>query len=428
MNYSEKVNSILEKNKLNNEDLKNLNSIYDFYDEIGEKRDYEDFIEDIYILYCKYQVSLDELSGIYSLNKRILKIWVKELHLDGFICNKKIEFKNDDITDSEGELILKSENKFEDEVPKRVMEFFKYQKNIKGRSEKTIKEYRYDLSLLFKFLVAKKNKIYGPIKDVKIGQVDDEFISKIELMDLYDFLNYLEIERENGTHTRSRKIIAIKSFFKFIHSKLKIIKEDITIELEMPKLEKRLPVYLTLEQSQKLLESLDDGDLNYQRDYCILTLFLNCGMRLSELCGIKTFNIKADTLTIVGKGNKERVAYLNDECINSINEYLKVRKPSKLDSDNEFLFQSSRRKPISRRMVQTLVKKHLTNVGFTDKKYSAHKLRHTAATLYYKHGNADMRALQEMLGHASIATTQIYAHVDNEQLRALTKSGPLSKR
>jgi site-specific recombinase XerD len=210
--------------------------------------------------------------------------------------------------------------------------------------------------------------------------------------------------------------------------KAKVIDDNPTLELESPKINKRHPIYLTLNQSIHLLESLDKNNKNYARDYCILTFFLNCGMRLSELCGIRIDKIRTDTLTIIGKGNKERTVYLNEACLKSLNNYLVVRNDTKaLQEDKRFLFLSSRSSPINKRTVEIMIKKHITNAGLTDDKYTPHKLRHTAATLMYKYGNVDIRSLQSILGHENISTTQIYTHVDDDSLRDAVKSNPLSK-
>lgn len=195
-------------------------------------------------------------------------------------------------------------------------------------------------------------------------------------------------------------------------------------ELESPKISKRNPVYLTLDQSKKLLSSIDGK--NKERDYAIITLFLNCGLRLSELVNIDINKIKEDTLTVIGKGNKERTVYLNDACIRAIENYMRVR-PNDSAIDKEALFLSSRNTRINKRTVELMVKKYLKNASIVDGKYTPHKLRHTAATLMYKYGNVDIRALQQILGHESVSTTQIYTHIDDEKLRQAVQSNPLSE-
>lgn len=424
--YEQNVNEMLDKNKLENIDMKNLNEIYNVYDELGITRDYEDYIEDIYVFYYKLNMSVEEIANIYKVNKRIVKKWVQELNLDNINSVDFFGFENKLDEGKHKEEKVKIEKITEDGLPKSVDDFLNYLKNIKGRSLQTIRGYKSDLSLLFKFLVGVKEN-QEDFDKVDISEVNDEFIKNITLTDLYDFLNYIENNRSNGAYSRKRKVAAIKSFFKFLYSKIKVINEDITVELEAPKTEKRLPIYLTLDQSITVLNSMDKGKKNYYRDYCILTLFLNCGMRLSELCGIKLDKINGDTLTIIGKGDKERIVYLNDDCLKAINNYLRNRDGIKSTEENKkYLFLSNLGKPISKRSVEVLVKKHIENAGFRDKKYTPHKLRHTAATMYYKNG-ADIRSLQEILGHEDISTTQIYVHVDDETLRNIANNSPLSK-
>ncbi|MDD6793942.1 MAG: tyrosine recombinase XerC [Clostridiaceae bacterium] len=315
--------------------------------------------------------------------------------------------------------------------PEAFRDFLNYLETIKGKSKNTIYGYELDLVVFFRFLKVYKGLVTDTsleFEEIPINDIDNDFIRNIKLTDIYAFLSYAEKTRENGTYARARKVASLKAFFKFLHSKAKIISENPTLDLESPKLEKRQPVYLTLDESVDLLNSLDKTDKNYDRDYCILTLFLNCGMRLSELCSINIKKIKDDILTIVGKGNKERTVYLNEACLKAIDNYMKVRDTSKVSPEfKDFLFISSRNRPINKRTVELLVKKHLGQAGIVNGKYSPHKLRHTAATLMYKYGNVDIRSLQNILGHENISTTQIYTHVDDESLREAVKSNPLSK-
>ncbi|MGL5616840.1 MAG: tyrosine recombinase XerC [Sarcina sp.] len=314
------------------------------------------------------------------------------------------------------------------DIPSSLVDFLNYLETIKGKSPNTLKAYKGDLSLFFKFLKAYK---FGLPKDVdlldlKINELDDNFIQKIELRDLYAFLNYVEQIRSNGSYAKSRKVAALKSYFKFLQNKLKIIKENPAVELESPKIEKRNPKYLTLEESLNLLEKMDSSKKNYHRDYCILVLFLNCGMRLSELCNIKLSKLKEDRLSIIGKGDKERVVYLNNSCIKAIDNYLKVRDLTKVPIEfRDYLFISRVNKPIDKRTVELLVKKYIKEAGIGEG-YTPHKLRHTAATLMYKYGEVDIRSIQNILGHESISTTQIYTHVDDDSLREAVKQNPLS--
>ncbi|GEA33392.1 tyrosine recombinase XerC [Clostridium diolis] len=322
--------------------------------------------------------------------------------------------------------VLKNNN-----LPESLVDFLNYLETIKSTSINTIDGYRIDLTIFFRFMMIYKGKVNSDsveFEDIDISVIDDEFLRVIKLRDLYAFLSFTEKYRDNSSYARARKVATLKSFFKFLFGKAKVITENPALELESPKINKRHPVYLTLNQSIHLLESLNKNDKNYSRDYCILMFFLNCGMRLSELCSIQIDKIRDDTLTIIGKGNKERTVYLNDACLKALANYLNVRDDSKALPDNKkFLFLSSRNGPINKRTVEIMIKKHITNAGLTDDKYTPHKLRHTAATLMYKYGNVDIRSLQSILGHTNISTTQIYTHVDDDSLRDAVKSNPLSK-
>lgn len=423
MKYEQNINEIISNNIFNSKDMDNLNDIYNNYDNLGITRDYENYIEHIYIFYNKMNMSIDEIANIYKKNKRIIQMWIEELKLDSFNSDEKMNLN--DNSNIQLELNKKVEIKKieENKLPKRVDDFVSYLKNIKEQSPNTIINYTYDLTLLFKYLVGRKQNVEN-YDSVDIRYVDDNFIRNITLSDLYDFLNYVEVDRNNSAYAKARKVATLKSFFKFLNVKMKVIDENPTIELETPKIKKRLPVYLTLDQSKKVLESMNKGKKYYSRDYCIFVLFLNCGMRLSELCNIKLKDIKEDTITIIGKGDKERTVYLNEECIKAINNYLKDRK--ELNNCNEYLFLSKRKTKITARAVEDLVKKHIENAGFKDKKYTPHKLRHSAATMYLKEG-VDIRFIQEILGHENISTTQIYTHVDDVELRKIVNDSPLSK-
>lgn len=435
--YTKEVKELLNIN-LSNDDLTNLDHIYNYYDSQNIQRDYEELIEDLYILIFKRNLSNTQLANIYKVNQRIIKRWIKELGMDkllevekGINSVEKTNFKND----SNDELLKNKKLKFDflekSKYPKRVIEFLNYLENVKGKSLNTIKGYSVDLGLFFKFLKVYKglenNIELEKIEEVEISELGDNFIKDITLSDIYAFLAFLEKVRNNSAYARARKVATLKSFFKFLNSKIKIIDENPTIELESPKINKRHPVYLTLDQSITVLNSMDQTNKNYYRDYCILTLFLNCGMRLSELCNIQIEKIKGDTLTIIGKGNKERTVYLNEASISAIDSYLKNRNDSKATEEaKKYLFLSSKYRPINKRSVEMLVKKHIENAGFKDQKYTPHKLRHTAATLMYKYGNVDIRSLQNILGHENISTTQIYTHVDDETLRKAVNTNPLA--
>lgn len=313
--------------------------------------------------------------------------------------------------------------------PARVLDFLNYSSTIRGKSDSTIEAYGYDLGLFFRFIKMHRRLVPVdiPFDEILIHDIDDEILRKVTLSEIYAFLSFTDKKRKNSTYARARKTACIKTFFKYLSVKARIIDKDPTVELERPKIKKRNPVYLTLDESLSLLRSMDKENINYKRDYCILTLFLNCGLRLSELVSIRISKIKEDTLTVIGKGNKERVVYLNHACISSLNEYMTIR--SKIETDDQYkdyLFLSTHRRPINKRTVEILVKKHVQHAGLTDEKYSPHKLRHTAATLMYKHGKVDIRSLQMILGHENVSTTQIYTHVDNESLREAVNANPLA--
>ena len=222
--------------------------------------------------------------------------------------------------------------------------------------------------------------------------------------------------------SRARKIATIRSFYNYLTNKMHLLRENPVKDIDSPKLKKTLPKYLTFDQSLELLRSVDG--LNKQRDYAILTLFLNCGLRISELVGLNLNDIQGETLRVLGKGNKVRIIYLNDACLSAINSYLEVRRPI-TGRDASALFLSSRNERISRSMVHAMVKKRLSQAGIDASEYSSHKLRHTAATLMLQNG-VDVRAVQEVLGHDHLNTTEIYTHIDNEALRVAAKANPLS--
>lgn len=317
---------------------------------------------------------------------------------------------------------------YDTKLPPLVNNFLTYLDTIRGKSKNTIIGYKLDLRLFFKFLKMYKGLVSKEteFEDIDISDIDSDFINGITLSDIYAFISFVETYRDNKTNARARKIASIRSFFKYLHTKEKILKENPAQDLESPKIEKRNPVYLTLNESKDLLSSIDG--VNKDRDYCIITIFLNCGLRLSELVSIDISKIKGDILTVVGKGNKERTIYLNQATQDSINDYIKIRNAFRDDIkvDKDALFISRNMKRINKRTVELLVKKWIDSAGIENDKVSPHKLRHTAATLMYKYGNVDIRSLQQILGHESVSTTQIYTHVDSEKLREAVNLNPLS--
>ena len=309
-------------------------------------------------------------------------------------------------------------------------QYLRYMQAVQEKSPLTIKEYKYDLILLFRFLkidrgIVKLTEEFT-FEDIPINDIDAKFLNSITSDDLFAFMIFLSRQRKASSATRARKVATIKSFFKYLSQKKRIVKDDPSYDLETPRRAKRLPKYLNLEQSKDLLEAAENSTSEFAaRDYCIVTLFLNCGMRLSELRNIDLSDISDDTLRVVGKGNKERTIYLNDACIRALEDYYPERDKMK-KKDKEALFLSSRGTRISAPMIQTIIKRLFTASGIDAASYSVHKLRHTCATLMYKYGQVDIRTLQAILGHQSVATTQIYTHVDEESLHDAVSKNPLA--
>ena len=314
--------------------------------------------------------------------------------------------------------------------PEYLNSFLDYSITILNKSPNTIKEYNYDLAMFLKFIMVHFNLASSKdFKDINISNLSLDVIKKIELNDIHAFLAYLTTNYHSKAATRARKVSSIRVFFNYLSQKANLIEKNPAQNLETPKIEKRMPKYLTLDDSKKLLTVTSDEERNKERDYAIITLFLNCGLRLSELVGININDISFDDakMTVIGKGNKERTIYLNKACLQAINNYLGVHpKIGIKPTSTKALFLSERKERISKRTVQYVVDKELKRAGLDTKKYSTHKLRHTAATLMYQYGNVDIRALQELLGHESISTTEIYTHVANEQVRNAVEVNPLS--
>lgn len=314
--------------------------------------------------------------------------------------------------------------------PNVLRDFINYLSAIKGKSETTLHAYQYDLRLFFRFILLDSGAVVLPddsdetFHAIDISGVDAQTLADVDLNELYAFLSYVGRDRANKAHARARKVACLKSFFNYQVSKAKLLDKNPTSELDSPKILKRQPRYLNLEESRHLLDSIESR--SFERDYAIITLFLNCGMRLSELVSINLKDIRDERLTIMGKGGKERTVYLNKACQSAIDAYLKVR-PVEGVQDRNALFLSERKRRVGKTTVQHIVKKHIGNAGLDTKKYTTHKLRHTAATLMYKHGDVDIRALQEILGHESISTTEIYTHVDDKRLREAVDSNPLAQ-
>lgn len=311
-------------------------------------------------------------------------------------------------------------------APEPLAAFLIYIESIQGKSKKTVDEYFYDLRTFYRFLKIYYGKVSDDVafSDITIDDVDLTMLRSVDLQTIYEYMNYLNRVRGNAPRARARKAASLKSFYKYLYSKVRLVDENPTAELESVKTPKQLPRHFTLEDSCALLESVEDR--NAERDYCILTLFLNCGMRLAELVGINTTDVHGDTLVVIGKGGKERTIYLNQACLDAIAAYMPIRNQQKPTArDRNALFLSERNQRISRRTVQYAVEKYVKKLGLDPHKYTTHKLRHTAATLMHQSG-VDIRVLQEILGHKQLSTTEIYTHINNNQMRDAVRSNPLA--
>ncbi|MGE4354084.1 MAG: tyrosine recombinase XerC [Oscillospiraceae bacterium] len=322
------------------------------------------------------------------------------------------------------------------EAPEILKSFLVYHETIKGHSKATVDEYFLDLRTFFRFLKLSRGMVKRDtdMDEISIMDVDEKFVAMVTLSEIYGYLAYLSRDRIKNARshdieygltatTRARKIATIRSYYKYLTQKAKILTENPVQDLDSPKVKKSLPRYLSLEESVRLLNAVDGK--NKERDYCILTIFLNCGLRISEIIGLNISDISTDHLRVLGKGNKERIVFLNDSCISALNDYLLIRKGIAA-RDKNALFLSNRRRRMSRETVHSMVKNTLLKAGLDSEKYSSHKLRHTAATLMLQNG-VDVRTLQEILGHEHLNTTQIYTHVDNAELRMAAQATPLAK-
>jgi len=312
------------------------------------------------------------------------------------------------------------------EEPFVYREFLMYMQTIKGKSPNTVKEYALDLKLFFKYMKYHFNLTditVENIDDITISDLDYDFVNQIKLSDLFEYLSFMSDVRNNKPSTRARKVACLRSYFKYMNSKAHYIDDNPAKDLDSPKTKQSMPRYLELDECKILLDTVKKA--NSERDYAIIFLFLNCGMRVSELVGINISDVKEDTLIVTGKGNKERVVYLNNACVNAIKAYMKVR-PVDGVKDRNALFLSKQNKRISVKTVQWLVKKYIKEANLDESKFSVHKLRHTAATIMYKYGETDLRTLQEILGHESVSTTEIYTHINNQHLQEAIDNNPLA--
>jgi len=322
------------------------------------------------------------------------------------------------------------------DCPQVLRDFLTYHETIKGQSAKTIQEYYLDLRMFLRFMTLMKREMpyTTDLETIDIKSVDLKFLEQISVSDVFDFLSYLANDRikfENtqseesgiGASARARKLSAIKSFYKYLTVRTKQLTVNPVQDLEFPKIRKSLPKYLTLEESTNLLQAVQGP--NATRDFAILMIFLNCGIRRSELVGLNLTDIYEDRIRVVGKGNKERIVYMGSACKRAIDAYLAERSRIVL-SDNRALFGSRDKNRISVTAVHRLVKKHMLAAGLDASQLSAHKLRHTAATLMLSNG-VDVKTVQEVLGHENLNTTQIYTHIENTELKIASEANPISK-
>ncbi len=309
-----------------------------------------------------------------------------------------------------------------------LSEFLTYMEVILGRQFLTVKEYRYDLILFFRFIKYSRYNRKEDFESISIEDVDVSFLKQISLTDCYAFLTWLTRERKAGPANRARKVAALRAFFKYVVHKKKLLDYNPVQELESPKQQKRLPKHLSLEESKTLLKAGANKTSQFpERDYCILTLFLNCGLRLSELSAIRIQDIDEDRLSVIGKGNKERTVYLNGACLKAIEDYLAVRPIRGVKEEAKpYLFISRQGNRMANASIQRMIKERLKAAGLDSTKYSTHKLRHTAATLMYQYGQVDIRLLQQILGHSSVSTTEIYTHIDDSHLHEAVEKNPLA--
>lgn len=314
------------------------------------------------------------------------------------------------------------------ECPYYLNDFFTYQRVVRLKSERTIESYYVDLRLFLRYLKVKHGVIPQdtPFKFIDIADVPLEYIKSFTKLDTLQYLNYVASVRGNTAKTRHRKLASLRMFFKCLYRDLNIIDSDPTKDVDYPKMHEHLPKFLTLDESVNLLENMNTDDPFYLRDYCIITLFINCGMRLSELVGLNMQDINLDerSMRLLGKGNKERIIHINDACADAIVSYLPTRKES--ETERNALFLSKQGNRISNRRVEQVVENALKDSNLDNRGLSTHKLRHTAATLMYQHGNVDTLVLKEILGHKSISTTEIYTHISNDTLKEAMDASPLA--
>lgn len=315
------------------------------------------------------------------------------------------------------------------DAPNLVQSFLNYKLSVQNRSGKTVFQYYHDLRTFFRYIIkTKKKDIYHNVSfdEISFADVSDEDIKSVLTDDIFNYLSYVANQRENNSASRARKLSCLRSFYKYLTKVKCAIDENPAERIDSVQTKKALPKYLNLDQAQALLESISGK--NAERDYAIITLFLNCGFRVSELANmnLSDFSNDFEHVVVTGKGSKQRILYLNSACRDAINAYLKVRPGDTKLYDKDALFISRNKNRLSVQMIQTLVYNRLNQAGLGHLKLSVHKLRHTAATLMYQHGKVDVRVLKDILGHEEMSTTQIYTHLSSDQIRNAAEANPLS--
>ncbi len=317
-----------------------------------------------------------------------------------------------------------------DDCPYYLEDFLTNMKIIRNRADRTEEAYYIDIRTFLRYLKVKHRDVPSDTEwsEIRIDDVPLEYLENFTLNDAHVYLRFLKDKRGNETATRARKCSALKQFYIYLHKRAKLIDEDPMVDLELPTVKNKLPKFLSLEDSNKLLDSIDSRFK--ARDYCIILLFLNCGMRLSELVGLNLGDYSKDnrTLRLFGKGSKERIIYLNDVCIDALDDYIQNYRPNETAIDQNAIFLSANKTRINKRRVQQIVEESLEKAGLSNLGITTHKLRHTAATLMYQYGGVDTLVLKEQLGHKSVGTTEIYTHLSNDNLKQAAEANPLSGR
>ena len=315
------------------------------------------------------------------------------------------------------------------DCPAFLRDYLFYLLTIKGRSKLTVEGYYIDLRTFLRYLHLQKKLVPKdtPLEEIDITDSTVQLVGSATLSDVYEFLNYVFSKKANNANTRARKVSAIRGLYKYLTNNVRLLESNPVENLELPAVKKSLPAYLTLEQCYELLGAFDTQDPYYKRDYCMVILFLNCGMRLSEMSGLNLSSFRDNTLRVLGKGNKERLLYLNDACMDALNDYLDDRKQYKKIVDADAMFLNNRGERLGQRRIQQIITELLQKAGLSNMGFSTHKLRHTAATMMYQYGDVNVKVLQEILGHEHLNTTEIYTHVADTQKEDAMASNPLAQ-